>query len=88
MESLEDTTDLLTEKIVVIEKNIESAGRNIIELQDTLLSLSAELKETQKFLIKLAQNQAIISTQVAQWPYVAVPTQKKQPKNRKNDQSE
>lgn len=87
MASLEEEIDLHAQKFIAIEQSIESAGKNIVELQDAMLTLSAELKETQKFLIKLAQNQALVSKQVAQWPYVTVPMNNKdtKPRNKRGD---
>lgn len=65
MDYFEEELDLTNSKI----KNIEI---NISELQDSILSLASELKQTQQFLIKLAHNQAEITKRVTMWPYIAV----------------
>ena len=66
MEYFEEELDLTNSKIKHIEITIS-------EVQDAVMNLSHELKETQKFLIKLAQNQAEITKRVTMWPYIAVP---------------
>jgi len=66
MDYYEDELDLTSGKI----KNLEIS---IAELQDSILSLANELKETQRFLIKLAQNQGEVTKRVTMWPYIAVP---------------
>lgn len=50
-------------------KNIE---KQIVELQESVVSLSDSIRDTQRYLIRLAQNQAMTAKQVAQWPYVVV----------------
>ena len=62
----DEDLDMTNNKI----KHIESS---VAELQDSILQLMHELKETQKFLIKLAHNQGEITKRVSMWPYIAVP---------------
>lgn len=67
MESLEgsELNTLDQEKIRVLEKYVH-------ELQESVVSLSESLRDTQRYLIRLAQNQAVTAKQVATWPYVVV----------------
>jgi hypothetical protein len=46
--------------------------KNIIILQENQMTISEQLKETQKFLVKIARNQHEISKRITQWPYIAV----------------
>jgi hypothetical protein len=76
--------DLQKQKIAYLEKEV-------IKLQDENSLIVASVREVQKYLIRLAQNQAVVSEQVASWPYVTVPTRedtKKVSKQPKKDDKE
>jgi|688.fasta_scaffold2137190_2 hypothetical protein len=78
MESSENF-DLQKQKIAYLEKEV-------IKLQDDLSLVVASVREVQKYLIRLAHNQAVVSEQVAAWPYVKIPVPEKPKKSaRKND---
>jgi len=63
--SLEEELDVARGRMVQIEKNLAIMQENIFTVAD-------QLKETQKFLIKIAHNQSEISRRITQWPYIAV----------------
>ena len=65
MTSLEEDLDLVQSRIVEIEKNITILNENCQHLAD-------HMRETQRFLVKLAHNQAEITKRLSQWPYIAV----------------
>ncbi len=65
MQSSEDL-DFQKQKISLLEKEI-------VKLQDELSLVVASVREVQKYLIRLAQNQALVSEQVASWPYIVIP---------------
>lgn len=65
MTSLEDDLDLVQSRIIEIEKSITMLNENCHHLAD-------HIKETQRFLVRLAHNQAEISKRISQWPYIAV----------------
>ena len=65
MKFSEQQLDLTEIRLTEIEKNIRI-------LQDNMTCLSEQILETQRYLIKLAHNQAEISKRIAQWPYIAV----------------
>lgn len=67
MESYEELLDLHKSSIQRLEKDL-------CIIQDNLMTLSEQLKETQRYLIKLAQNQAEMNKRVAAWPYIVVNT--------------
>ena len=46
----------------------------ICELQENVMTLSEQLRETQRYLIKLAHAQAEVTKRVSLWPFIAVNT--------------
>ena len=69
MISLEEDLDMINGRIAEIDKNIALLESNMNILHD-------QLKETQKYIIRLAQNQAVISKRISAWPYIAVPEER------------
>ena len=67
-QSLEQELDLVLGRMAEIEKNI-------IILQENQMTMAEQLKETQRYLIKMAKNQSEISKRISQWPFIAVPLQ-------------
>jgi sulfate adenylyltransferase subunit 1 (EFTu-like GTPase family) len=63
--SLEEEIDVTRGRLVLMEKNISIIQENVFTIAD-------QLKETQKYLIKLAHNQSEISKRVTHWPFIAV----------------
>jgi len=63
--SLEDELDVTRGRLVQIEKNLSI-------VQDNIFTIADQLKETQKYLVKLAQNQSEITKRVTHWPFIAV----------------
>jgi hypothetical protein len=58
----------------MIEGRLIELEKQIVSLQDTSLMLSEQIKETQRYLIKLAHNQSEIAKRVSTWPFIAVDT--------------
>ena len=69
MQYLDDELDMNSQKIQQLEKELESTR---IIVQSTIESL----KETQRYLMKLAYNQSEITKRVSQWPYIVVDSNK------------
>lgn len=69
MISLEEDLDLINGRLSEIDRNIALLENNISILHD-------QLKETQKYIIRLAHNQAHITKRISSWPYIAVPEEK------------
>lgn len=69
MQYLDDELDISSQKIQQLEKELESTR---IIVQSTIESL----KETQRYLMKLAYNQSEITKRVSQWPYIVVDSSK------------
>ena len=46
--------------------------KDMVILQENQMTLSEQLKETQRYLIKIAKNHSEISKRLASWPFIAV----------------
>lgn len=66
MEYTDEQLDITMQKIVDIEKNL-------CIMQDNITTLSEQIRETQRYLIKMAHNQTELAKRVATWPYISVP---------------
>lgn len=64
-EFYEEQLDLTNNKITELEKEL-------VMQQETLYNAIEQIKETQRFLIKLAHNQSEIAKRISTWPFVAV----------------
>lgn len=64
-QSLEQELDTVLGRLIEMEKDI-------VILQENQMTLSEQLKETQKYLIKMAKNQSEISKRIHAWPFIAV----------------
>ena len=65
MTSLEQDLDMTNGRIIELEKDLAIT-------QDNLQTLFEQVKETQKYIIKLAHNQAHMTKRISSWPYIAV----------------
>lgn len=66
MQYLEEELDITTQKI----QNLEN---ELAKTHEMLLHAIDSLKETQRFLMKMAYNQSEITKRISMWPYIAVP---------------
>jgi len=65
MTSLEQDLDITNGRMIELEKDLAI-------MQDNLQTLFEQVKETQKYIIKLAHNQAHMTKRISSWPYIAV----------------
>lgn len=65
MKFTEEQLDLSESRITEIEKSI-------CIMQDNLTELSDHIRETQRYLIKLAHHQSEITKRISAWPFIAV----------------
>ena len=65
MKFTEEQLDLSESRITEIEKSI-------CILQDNMTELSEHIRETQRYLIKLAHHQSEITKRISAWPFIAV----------------
>lgn len=65
MKYSEELLDTTNARITEIEKSI-------CVLQDNITHVSEHIRETQKYLIKLAHHQSEIAKRISTWPFIAV----------------
>ena len=65
MKFTEEQLDLSDARITEIEKSI-------CIMQDNMTELSEHIRETQRYLIKLAHHQSEITKRISAWPFIAV----------------
>ena len=65
MKFTEEQLDLSDARISEIEKSI-------CIMQDSMTELSEHIRETQRYLIKLAHHQSEITKRISAWPFIAV----------------
>jgi uncharacterized coiled-coil protein SlyX len=65
MKFSEEQLDLSDARITEMEKSI-------CVLQDNLMQVSESIRETQRYLIKLAHHQSEITKRISAWPFIAV----------------
>jgi uncharacterized coiled-coil protein SlyX len=65
MKFTEEQLDLSEARIMEIEKSI-------CIMQDSMTELSEHIRETQRYLIKLAHHQSEITKRISAWPFIAV----------------
>lgn len=65
MKFTEEQLDLSESRIMEIEKSI-------CIMQDSMTELSEHIRETQRYLIKLAHHQSEITKRISAWPFIAV----------------
>jgi len=66
MEYYEEQLDSTRSRLIEIEKNISL-------LQEGLMTVSEQMRDTQRYLIKVAHNQAELAKRISHWPYIPVP---------------
>ena len=65
MKFTEEQLDLSDARMMEIEKSI-------CILQGNMTELSEHIRETQRYLIKLAHHQSEITKRISAWPFIAV----------------
>lgn len=60
------------EQLDLTESRITDIEKTICVLQDNVTALAEQIRETQRYLIKLAHNQAEITKRLSTWPYIAI----------------
>jgi uncharacterized coiled-coil protein SlyX len=54
------------------EARITEIEKSICVMQDSMTELSEHIRETQRYLIKLAHHQSEITKRISAWPFIAV----------------
>lgn len=66
IEYYEEQLDLTKNRLTELEKSISI-------LQENVMTVSEQIRDTQRYLIKVAHNQAEIAKRISAWPFIAVP---------------
>lgn len=71
--------DLSTEeqKILHLEQLVMELQEQQIVMQENMTSMMMSIKETQRYLLKIAQNQQELNKRVGQWPYLNISNESK-----------
>ena len=69
MQYLDEELDITSQKIQTLEKEL-------LVTRELLGNTIESLKETQRYLMKLAYNQAEITKKISYWPYIVVHSNK------------
>ena len=71
--------DLSTEeqKILHLEQLVMELQEQQIIMQENMTSMMLSIKETQRYLLKIAQNQQELNKRVGQWPYLNISNESK-----------
>lgn len=64
------------EQLDVTNGRIEQMEKDLHTLNENIVTVADQLKETQLFLLKLAKNQSEIAKRINHWPFIAVPEQR------------
>lgn len=65
-------TEYYEEQLELAKNKITGLEKQVVLLQDSVYNMSEQIKDTQRYLIKLAHNQSEIAKHVSSWPFVAV----------------
>jgi uncharacterized coiled-coil protein SlyX len=60
------------EQLDLSESRITELEKTICIMQDNMTELSEHIRETQRYLIKLAHHQSEITKRISAWPFIAV----------------
>ena len=69
MQYLDEELDITTQKIQNLEKEL-------LVTRELLGNTIESLKETQRYLMKMAYNQAELTKKISHWPYIVVHSNK------------
>ena len=72
MELLHQSLDLTAQKISNIEEEILKINEQIGILHENLTVQIENMRDTQRYLIKLAQNQQELTKRISTWPYIEI----------------
>ena len=65
-------SDLLMHRMTQLEHQVQQLLETTTQMQDQYLNLTQHIRETQRYLIKLAQTHHQLSKRVSQWPYLTI----------------
>lgn len=72
MELLENDLDFHQVKIAKLEQDLNMVTEQLSLVMDQINRQTESIKETQRYLIKLARNQQDLTKRITSWPYIVV----------------
>jgi peptidoglycan hydrolase CwlO-like protein len=72
MKLLEDELDMTSQRLTNIETELIHINEQINAMVESLNTQMESIKETQRYLIKLARNQQELTKRISAWPYIVV----------------
>jgi hypothetical protein len=68
-----------------LQTKLNNLEKEVIDLHERYLTVAETIREMQKYMVKMAQHQAILAQQFSHWPYIEV---EKRPSNKVNRNKE
>ena len=72
MELSENDLDFHLVKIAKLEQDLNMVTEQLSLVMDQINRQTESIKETQRYLIKLARNQQDLTKRITSWPYIVV----------------
>ena len=72
MRLLDDELDMTGQRLTNIETELIRINEQINAMVENLNTQMESIKETQRYLIKLARNQQDLTKRISAWPYIVV----------------
>ena len=72
MKLLDDELDMTSQRLTNIETELIHINEQINAMVESLNTQMESIKETQRYLIKLARNQQELTKRISAWPYFVV----------------
>ena len=69
---LDHDLDLQSQRMKTLEEMVAQLQEQNVAMQEQITSLMFSMRDTQRYLIKLAQNQQDITKRVSMWPYLTI----------------
>jgi predicted nucleic acid-binding Zn-ribbon protein len=69
---LDHDLDLQSQRMKTLEEMVVQLQEQNVAMQEQITSLMFSMRDTQRYLIKLAQNQQDITKRVSMWPYLTI----------------
>lgn len=64
--------EFLEKNLDIDKQKLDTLEEEFYKQRELLLQTIDSLKETQRYLVKLAHNQAEVTKRISQWPYLVV----------------
>jgi len=69
---LDQELDLTQTRLRAMEEHLVQMQEQQTVVQEQIVNMMLSIKETQRYLIKLAKNQQDLTKRISQWPYLTI----------------